>query len=593
MNFSGTAFLKLNLLKGLSAKSLIGINQYSYEQEDLNYVEVAAAERGTYDSFGKNSGTGINWTWTNTLEYSLVTGPHNIKAIVGSEAYDNNSTSESASRAEYPFLDPNYITLNTGLRSIANSDGNSAYSLYSLFGRINYSFADKYLIEAVVRRDGSSRFGNEKYGVFPAFSLGWRVTEESFMASTASWLDEMKLRFGYGVVGNDRMGNYNSYTQFAYSEGNASYGMSGNNTTISNVGFYQSTFGNPDVKWETTSTTNIGIDANLFKNFTLMFDVWQRYTKDMLFQKQLPLVLGTATRPSINIGEMKNTGFDFELGYSNSALNGDLTYSVDFNISHYKNELTKLTDVEADFLQGSGYREKYYTRTQSGKAFPEFFGYIVDGIFASQAEADAYPQIFGGANNKAGYFIYRDVDGNGLVDAADRTYIGSPHPDFSTGLSLYLGYKGFSFQTTLYAVVGNEIANYVSRYIDYIQFESGKTHRRLYESWGSPYLNGDNSKATMPIILANDTPHQEPSTAFLEDGSFLRMKSLRIGYDFNKLLKNKVGTLQLYFQASNLFTLTKYSGLDPEISGAGINMGIDAGAWPTTQQFLFGITLGL
>lgn len=593
MNFSGTAFLKLNLLKGLSVKSLIGINQYSYLQEDLTFVEIAHSERQTYDGFAKNSGNGINWTWSNTLEYSLVAGSHTIKAIVGSEAYDNTSTSEAASRAEYPFLDPNYMTLNTGLRSIANSDGNSAYSLFSLFGRINYTFADKYLLEAVVRRDGSSRFGNDKYGVFPAFSLGWRVTEESFMASTSSWLNELKLRLGYGIVGNDQMGNYNSYTQFAYSEGNASYGMSGVNTTMSNVGFSQTTFGNPDVKWETTTTTNIGIDATLFKNLTVMFDVWQRNTDDMLYQKQLPLVLGTATRPSINIGSMKNTGFDFELGYGNSALNGDLTYGIDFNISHYKNEVTKLTDVEADFIQGGLNREKYYTRTQTGRAYPEFFGYIVDGIFETQAEADAYPKIFGGVNNKPGYFIYRDVDGNGLVDAADRTYIGSPHPDFTAGLSINLGYKGFSFSTTLYTVVGNEIANYVSRWIDYIQFECAKSHRRLYESWGSPYLNGDNSKATMPIILANDTYHQEPSTAFLEGGSFLRMKSLRIGYDFNKLLKNKVGTLQLYFQASNLFTIAGYSGLDPELAVSGMSMGVDAGAWPTTQQFLFGITLGI
>jgi hypothetical protein len=159
-------------------------------------------------------------------------------------------------------------------------------------------------------------------------------------------------------------------------------------------------------------------------------------------------------------------------------------------------------------------------------------------------------------------------------------------------LSLNVAYKGFSLSTTLYATVGNEVVNYVSRFIDYTQFESGKSKRRLYESWGSPYLS-DNSKATMPIILANDTPHQEPSTAFLEDGSFLRMKTLRIGYDFNKLLKNKFSTLQLYFQGSNLFTLTKYSGLDPELAGAGINMGIDSGAWPTAQQFMFGITFGI
>jgi hypothetical protein len=419
------------------------------------------------------------------------------------------------------------------------------------------------------------------------------------MASTKNWLNELKLRAGYGVVGNDQMGNYNSYTQFAYSEGSASYGMTGNNTTFSNTGFYQSTFGNPDVKWETTTTYNIGVDATLFKNLTVMFDVWQRYTKDMLYQKQLPLVLGTATRPSINIGEMKNTGFDLEVGYANSALNGDLTYSIDAVVSHYKNELTKLTDVSADFYQGSGYREKYYTRTQTGRAFPEFFGYITEGIFQTNEEAALWPKAFGanGTYNKAGHFKYKDVDGSGYIDAADRTYIGSPHPDFTAGLSLSLGYKGFSLMTTLYASVGNEVVNYVSRFIDYTQFESGKSHRRLYESWGSPYLNGDNTKATMPIIYQNDTPHQEPSTSFLEDGSFLRMKSLRIGYELNNLLKNKFNTLQIYFQGSNLFTITNYSGLDPEIgvwtNNSGINMGVDSGAWPTPKQYLIGITFGL
>jgi TonB-linked SusC/RagA family outer membrane protein len=594
MNLSGTAFVKLNILKGLSVKSLIGINQYSNFQKDYNFVEVAAAERGTYDGLNNNSDNGLNWTWTNTIEYGLIMGQHNIRAIAGSEAYNNESFSVDASRAEYPFLDINYMTLNTGLRSISNSSGQSSYSLFSLFGRVNYTFADKYLVEAVVRRDGSSRFGTEKYGIFPAASVGWRISEEGFMASTKSWLNELKLRAGYGVVGNDRMGNYNSYTQFAYNEGNGKYPMNGSNSGISNVGFYQSTFGNADVKWETTSTTNIGIDATLIKNLTLTFDVWQRNTKDMLYPKQLPLVLGTASRPSINIGEMKNTGFDLELGYANSTMGGDLTYSADFVLSHYKNELVKLTDVGGDFYSGSSFREKVYTRTQTGRAFPEFFGYIVEGIFMSDEEAASHPPAFGanGTYNKAGHFKYKDVDGNGYIDAADRTYIGSPHPDFTAGLSLSLGYKGFSVSTTLFASVGNDMVNYVSRFIDYTQFASGKSHRRLYESWGSPYLNS-NADATMPIIYANDTPHQEPSTSFLEDASFLRMKSLRIGYDLNNLLNNKFSTLQIYFQASNLFTLTKYSGLDPEIYTSGINMGIDSGAWPTPQQFLFGISFGL
>jgi hypothetical protein len=291
---------------------------------------------------------------------------------------------------------------------------------------------------------------------------------------------------------------------------------------------------------------------------------------------------------------MKNTGYDITVGYSNSALNGDFTYSADVVFSHYKNELTKLTDVSSDFYEGGAYREKRYTRTQTGHAFPEFYGYVVEGIFQTAEEVAAWPKAFGstGTYNAPGTYKYKDVDGNGYIDAGDRTYIGSPHPDFTAGLSLNLGYKNFSLSTTLYSSVGNKVVNYVSRFIDFTQFESGKSKRRLYESWGSPYL-ASNADATMPMITATDTQHQEPSTAFLEDGSFLRMKTFRLGYDFNKMLNNRFSSLQLYFQASNLFTITKYPGLDPEIAGAGINMGIDSGAWPTPQQFMFGIQFGL
>jgi TonB-dependent starch-binding outer membrane protein SusC len=595
MNLTGNSFVKLNLFKGLSVQSRVGINYYAYNQQDVNFVEVAAAERGTYDYYSKRAEFGLNWTWTNTVDYSLITGQHNIKAIVGTEAYDNQSEYFAGNRSEYSMLDLNYMDMNTGLRSINNSgEGTAKYSLFSVFGRVNYTYADKYMVEAVVRRDGSSRFGNEKYGFFPAVSLGWRVTQEEFMASTKGWLEDLKLRLGYGVVGNDRMNNYNSYSQYAINFNTAFYPMSGSNSTTGSTGFAQTRFGNPDVKWESTATTNVGIDASLFKGFTVNIDLWKRVTSDMLYPKQLPLIYGTATTPSINIGEMKNTGFDITLGYNGSAVHGDLHYGADLVFSHYKNELTKLTDNAGDFYAGSTYREMIYTRAQTGTAFPEFFGYVVEGIFQTQEEVDNWPKAFGasGTYNKPGHYKYKDVDGNGYIDAADRTYIGSPHPDFTAGLSLNVDYKGIFLSATFYASVGNDIVNYVSRFIDYTQFESGKSHKRLYESWGSPYLS-DNSLATMPIIYSNDTPHQQPSTAFIEDGSFLRMKTFRIGYDVNRLLKNKLNSLQLYFQASNLFTITKYSGLDPEIAGAGINMGVDQGAWPTPQQFMFGITFGL
>ena len=595
MNLTGNAYLKFNLMKGLSIQTRIGVNNYNYNSQDISFVEVAHSERGTYDYYGKGAGWGMNWTWTNTADYSLVIGKHNFKAIVGTEAYNNDSESFAANRSEYALLDLNYMNMNTGLRSINNSGGGtSKYSLFSVFGRVNYTFADKYMVEAVLRRDGSSRFGTQKYGIFPAFSLGWRISEEAFMASTKSWMNELKIRAGYGTVGNDRMGNYNSYSQYAIAFNTAFYPMNGSNSATGNTGFAQTTFGNTDVKWETTATTNIGIDATLWKNFSVGIDLWKRITSDMLYPKQQPLIYGTASTPSINIGEMKNTGYDITLGYSNSLLNGDLRYGADLVFSHYKNELTKLTDNAGDFYSGSAFREMIYTRAQTGTAFPEFYGYVVEGIFQDQAEVDAWPKAFGalGTYNKPGHFKYKDVDGNGFIDSNDRTYIGSPHPKFTAGLSLNLDYKGIFFSTTLYTSYGNDVINYVSRFIDYTQFESGKSKRRLYESWGSPYLS-DNSQATMPIIYSNDTPHQQPSTAFLEDGSFLRMKTMRIGYDVNKLLKNKLSSLQVYFQASNLFTITNYTGLDPETAAVGINMGVDQGAWPTAKQFLFGITFGL
>lgn len=590
---SGNAFIQFNVLKGLSLKSLVGINTYGQRSQDYNFVEVATAERGTYDSYSISGAFSLNWTWTNTVEYSLISGRHNIKAIAGTEAYDANSQSLNANRSWFNFKDINYMTLGTGLRPYGGSDGYSEYSLFSIFGRVNYQFADKYMVEAVIRRDGSSRFGTEKYGVFPAFSLGWRVTEEAFMASAKSWMDDLKVRVGFGVVGNDRMGNYNSYTNFATHESHANYGMTGSNTDFT-TGFRQSTFGNPNVKWETTTTTNIGIDATLLKNITFTLDLWQRNTKDMLYPKQLPLVLGTASRPSINIGQMKNTGFDIELGYNNSAMAGNLTYDVGLVISRYKNEVVKLTDVEADFYQGSSFREKPYTRTETGRAFPEFYGYIVEGIFQSEAEVDSWPKAFGqdGTYNAPGHFKYKDVDNSGWIDANDRTYIGSPHPDFTAGLNLGISFKGLSLSSTLYSSVGNKMVNYVSRFIDFTQFASGKSRKRLYESWGSPHL-ANNKDAKMPVIYNNDTPHQEPSTFFVEDASYLRMKNLRLGYDFNRLLNNRFSNLQLYFQGSNLFTITGYSGLDPEVSTGGINMGVDSGAWPTPKQFLFGIIFGL
>ena len=602
LNVTGNTFAKITPFEGLSFKTLFGFNYRSYNSKNINYVEKAHAERGTYDNLERTIRFTKQWNWTNTAEYTKTIDSHNFTAMIGTEAvaYDFNET--VASRYNFTLKDPSYIELNTGVDGQTNSGYLTEWSLFSIFGRVNYTYDNKYMFEGVVRRDGSSRFGgNSKYGTFPAFSLGWRLSSEDFMASTRSWLDMLKLRGGYGVTGNDQVGSdYNSFTQFGFDLVRSFYPLGGDNGSQGNTGFYQKTFGNTEVKWETTRTTNFGFDATLIQGLNINFDLWQRRTTDMLYPRAIPHVLGQATAPSVNVGEMKNRGFDLEIGYGGSALGKELNYQASLVVSHYKNEIVSLTGKEGEFLEGSGFREQFYTRSQQGTAFPEFFGYIVDGIFQTQAEADAWATAFGenGTYNKPGHYKYRDLNGDGVINADDRTYIGSPHPKFVSGLNFSVEYKGFDLSGQLFASYGNKMVNYVRRFIDFAQFTGGKSHDRLYNSWGSPYLS-DNTKAKLPLAEGNDTPSQVPSTAFIEDASYLRLRNLQIGYNLGKLINTPhLSNLRVYGQVTNLFTFTKYSGLDPEVNitgsdrAAGSNLGIDSGAWPTPRQFMIGLNLG-
>ncbi len=604
LNTSANIYAKVDFFEGLSAKTLLGANYRSYHSKDIEYVERAHAERGLYDGLTEIANFSFQYNWTNTLEYSKTFNDlHQLTVMLGTEAIFNRFNQLQAARSDYTLSDPNYIQLATGIQSQTNDGYLTQWSLFSEFGRLNYSYADKYLFEGVVRRDGSSRFkGDNLYGVFPAFSLGWRLSNEAFMAGTKNWLSELKLRGGWGTTGNDAVGNYNSYTQFGFNLFNSFYGVDGVNGAQGATGFYQVTFGNADVRWETTRTTNFGVDAVVWDDLAVSVDVWQRRTTDMLYPKSIPMVNGQATAPSVNVGEMLNRGFDISIGYSGSALGNELKYNLDFNISHYKNEIVQLAGVQGEFLEGSAFREQYYTRAQKGTAFPEFYGYIVEGIFQTQAEADAWPKAFGAAGtyNKPGHYKYRDISGpdgvkDNIINEYDRTYIGSPHPDFTSGLNINASYKGFDLVALFYCSYGNDVINYARRFMDFVQFAGGRSYDRLYNSWGSPYLS-DNTKAKLPMAEVNDTPSQVTSTAFLEDGSYLRLKNLRIGYDVNRLLKLNIRSLQVYGQVSNLFTITKYSGLDPEVSNtsnSGRNMGIDSGAWPTPRQFLFGVNVGI
>jgi len=585
----GNIFGEATIMKGLTFKSLFGYNVGQWNAKTYTLPTYENAEPNKVAGLTVDSNYSILWNWANTLNYNLtIKDIHKINVVIGTEAVESNYQWLSAGRSKYFSLSPDYMQLSSGELNQVNTGNGSSWALFSQFGRANYDLMGKYFLEATARRDGSSRFGAaNRYGIFPAGSAAWEISKESFMASTKGWLDVLKLRGGWGKSGNDQIGEYNMYSTYGTNGYTAAYNLNG--TTGSAVaGFEPSTKGNPDVAWETTQTYNAGVNASMLnRKLTMSVDVWQRNTSDMLYRLSVPQTMGIATPPYVNIGKMKNTGIDIELGYHNTLMAGKFTYAINATWSHYKNEVVSLSNNLKEVV-GSSLRQVEYTRATTGQAYPMFYGLISDGIIQTAAEAAAAPQFDN--YTTVGHLKYRDLNGDGKITLdGDRTFIGDPHPKFTGGLNIDLGYANFDLNMFFYGSYGNKMINYVSRWIDYGQFVGGLSQDALYNSW-----TPTNTGARLPM-LDGAAHSQEASTAFIEDGSFLRMKSLRLGYTIPQsvLDRLKMKSVRLYVQATNLFTLTKYRGLDPELDSSGMTMGIDQGSWPTPRQITFGLTLGL
>ncbi len=585
----GNLYAELTLYKGLTFKSLFGYNMGQWNAKTYTLPTYENAEPNKTPGLTVDSNYDILWNWSNVFNYNATFNEkHKLNVTLGTEAVSNNYQWMSAGRSQYFSLSPDYMQLTSGESNKVNDGNGSAWALFSEFGRANYDLSGKYFVEASVRRDGSSRFGaTNRYGVFPAASAGWEISKESFMSSSKKWLDLLKIRAGWGTSGNDQIGEYNMYSTFGTNGYTAAYNLNG--TTGSAVaGFEPSTKGNPDVSWETTQTFDMGINGSMFdRKLTASINIWQRNTSDMLYRLSVPQVMGIATPPYVNIGKMKNTGLDFDLSYHNTLMNGEITYAATLTLSHYKNEVVSLSN-NLNEVVGYSERQVEYTRATTGQAYPMFYGLIVDGIIKTAAEAAAAPQFDN--YTTVGHFKYRDLNGDGKITLdKDRTYIGDPHPKFTGGLNIDLGYKNFDLNMFFYGSYGNKMINYVSRWIDYGQFLGGFSKDALYNTWTPTNTNA-------PLPMFDGAAHsQEASTAFLEDGSFTRLKTLRLGYTVPQktLDKIKVKSIRIYAQATNLFTITKYKGLDPELDSSGMSMGVDKGAWPTPRQITFGLTLGL
>ena len=592
----GNVYAEIDLIKGLTFKTSFGGEQNINDYQYYNHQTYENAENSA-DAYGKGSSFGKSWTYTNTLTYKkTIQEKHNITVLAGSEAIEEWGNWLAATNVKYYVDAANYLSINSG--GAAGTSTGSPFqkrNLYSIFGKASYNFDDKYYIDATIRRDGSSVFNKDnQFATFPAFSAGWRISNEEFLKNV-SFINDLKIRASWGQVGNQYIPPLNPYTTFASSLGSASYDLNGTSNSVVS-GFYLQQLGNQAGKWETNTSTNIGFDAELFKGkLSIVADFFTNKITDLLYQAPLNNVTqGNATAPYINIGAMTNTGYDIQIGYKDQV-SKKFKYAVTANITAYNNNIDFLAD-NVPYFDDGGWRQGTFVRNQVGNPLSAFYGYKVIGFLNADDVTKEYQ-----ADAAVGRFKYADINKDGKIDDKDRTFLGNPNPKFTYGLNVNLGYDAFDLTAFFYGVAGKDVINYASWWVDYNNFIGAKSKDALYNSW-----TPTNTNARLPI--------QDGSTGFsnsnvfnsslVEDGSYFRLKNLVIGYTLPKDLLKKSGIekLRFYIQATNIFTFTKYRGLDPEFkgvdpgdgrpnTGSSTAFGIDYGNYPAPKIYTIGLNV--
>ena len=612
-NMQGTLFAEADFLKYFTARTAFGGNAgntfYYFTANNPYYDYESHANPNGYTEVAQYY---FNYNWTNSITYKESFGKHNVSVFAGYEIKQSGGQQLGVSANNFVTLDPNFLTVaaTTLPTSIGLSGGNGTF-LYqptgteSYFARLDYSYADKYLLGATVRRDGySSFYPGRQWGTFPSISLGWRIAQEDFLKSV-SWINELKLRGSYGSTGsNANILGTNAVDTYNYGFGNTAYGINGGlNTTT--TGYAQTSIGNPKTTWETDKILNIGIDASLFNHLDLSVEYYKKSISGLLFPLSLPATAGAASAPTVNVGDVQNTGFDISATY-HGAVGQDFKFSLGANITAYKNKITKLVAPNYfDVLNGT--RIGSFVREQVGQPIGSFYGYTIAGIYQNAAQVSSLPGYSGA---QAGAYIYKDINNDGKINADDRSFIGNPNPDFTYGVNLNASYKGFDFSMVLYGSHGNKDFNYVKYWTDtYGAFPGGKDLDLLTKSATVVAGVVTNPGATQSAMtIAQSLGTTIPSTFYIESGAFLKCRVAQLGYNFDPGILKSVGVskLHVYVQATNLFTITKYSGLDPELVPSVNNLnqagsatpqqsaafGADFGAYPNNQKtYLVGVNM--
>ena len=530
------------------------------------------------------------WQLENVLSYEKsFFNMHNIQVIVGQSAKKTTGRYLGGSNRYMIEEDPNKANISFTTGTAASGDQTvygSAYSPYtmaSIFGRLSYNFDEKYMLQATVRRDGSSNFGpGMRFGIFPSLSLGWNITNETFLNDRPDWLNTMKLRASWGKNGNERIGAF-GYAVLTSSGNNYAFGD--NNITVYS-GTKPSGLANPDLHWEESEQTNIGFDFGLLnQSLTFTVDYFDKKTNGMLMTMTLPSYVGDS-KPIGNVGDMKNSGFEFETVYRLKL--GELNVKFGANASYLKNELINLGNSDGfanyDYYQNVG----TISRAENGLPFPYFYGYKTDGIFQTIDEVNSYLNENGELIQPkalAGDVRFVDINEDGLINDEDRTMIGKGMPDWTYGLNIAADWKGFDFSVILQGTVGNDIYDATRRTdISYINLPAYMLNR-----W-----TGEGSSNTIPRFTFSDKNNNWLSSdLFVKKGDYMRVKNVTLGYTIPSSLTQKVliSNLRLYVAAENLFTFTTYEGFDPEISSGGTSLGIDRGIYPQARTILFGVNV--
>ena len=570
----GNVFAEYEFLQdhSLKFKTNLGIDLNLYHNKAFNQnfgdddgsgsdVDKGLGRQNRPSNLDESRGESFTLTWNNTLSYAKQFERHNINAVAGTEFISNYESSIGASRQRYDYTNDTFRYLDFGgtESDIWNSGSGSEWALMSVFASATYVYDNRYMITGNFRADASSRFAsNHAWGFFPSVSAGWKMSEEKFLKNI-SWLSDLKLRGSWGQLGNQEIDNYTFMTLLK---------KDGDKYVISR-------YGNPDLKWETSEQWNVGVDLGILRNkLYLSADYFMKTTSDILLPISLPSYVGSVSPTIVNAGTVRNKGFELSLTYRDKV--GDFNYSINGNIATLDNKVLKL-HPNLPNIDGK------VTRTTVGQPLNAYYGFVMEGIYQNEAEINEQLYATDNPTVQPGDIRFKDLDNNGKIDDNDRDFLGSPIPRFTYGFTLNGEYKGFNFSMLFHGVQDVQHFNDLKKILNYDTRPFNHTTEML------GYWHGEETSNSIPRPSFTDNGGSRISSIFVEDASFFRLKNVELGYSFAKLLKkinSPISDLKIYVSAENLFTVTSYSGLDPESTDL-----IDYGTYPQARSFLFGVNV--